>query len=381
MPSPPLRLYDAHADAPVEVTPRDRMSVYVCGITPYDSAHVGHAFLYAQFDVLVRFLRWRGIQVDHIQNVTDVDDDILRTAKERGVDFLELANREVEAFEHDMAAIGIQRPTHVPRATQYVPDIVEEVTLLYDSGCAYERDGTVYFRVSSDPSYGRLSRLPRDRMVMLAAERGGFPDDPNKEDPLDFVLWQRSKPGEPSWPSPWGDGRPGWHIECSTMARRLVGSPVDIHGGGPDLIYPHHESELAQAECAHPGEPFVRFWMHSGEVRMGGTKMSKSLGNLAFVGDLLKRHTPEAIRRLLLSHHYRESWEFFEDDLSRPPASGPDPMLTDGPNDVDAFLETLADDLNTPAALAILDRAEAAGADWVGEGRAILGLDWGAQET
>ena len=371
-------MFDAHAGEPVEVAPRDRMSVYVCGITPYDSAHVGHAFLYAHFDVLVRFLRWRGIQVDHVQNVTDVDDDILRTAKERKVGYLDLANREVEAFERDMAAIGIERPTYVPRATEFVPDIVEEVKLLYDAGCAYERDGTVYFRASSDPRYGRLSRLSREQMLVLAAERGGFPDDPNKDDPLDFVLWQRSKPGEPSWPSPWGDGRPGWHIECSTMARRLVGAPVDIHGGGPDLIYPHHESELAQAECAHPGEAFVRRWMHSGEVRMDGTKMSKSLGNLAFVGDLLTRHRPQAIRRLLLSHHYRESWEFFEADLDRPPATGPDPATVVGPADFDAFVEALADDLNTPAALAVLDRADASGADWVSEGRAILGLDFDA---
>jgi L-cysteine:1D-myo-inositol 2-amino-2-deoxy-alpha-D-glucopyranoside ligase len=375
MPSPPLRLYDEHAGVPVEVALRDRMSVYVCGITPYDAAHVGHAFLYAQFDVLVRYLRWSGIEVDHVENVTDVDDDILRTAKERGVDFLELANREVESFEREMAAIGIQRPTHVPRATQYVPAIVEEVKILYDSGCAYERAGTVYFRVASDPHYGRLSRLSRSQMVGLAAERGGFPDDPNKEDPLDFVLWQRSKPGEPSWPSPWGGGRPGWHIECSTMARQLVGSPVDIHGGGPDLVYPHHESELAQAECAHPGEPFVRYWMHSGEVRMDGTKMSKSLGNLAFVGDLLMRHPPDAIRRLLLSHRYRESWEFFEDGLSRPPATGPDPATVAGPSDFDSFLEALGDDLDTPTALAILDRGESAGAGWAGEGRRILGLD------
>jgi L-cysteine:1D-myo-inositol 2-amino-2-deoxy-alpha-D-glucopyranoside ligase len=381
MPTPPLRLFDRHAGAPVELQTRDRMSVYVCGITPYDAAHVGHAFLYAQFDVLVRYLREQGIEVTHVQNVTDVDDDILRTAKERGVDYLDLATREVQAFERDMAAIGIRRPTHVPRATDFVPDIVEEVKLLYDSGCAYERDGTVYFHVASDPRYGQLSGLTPDEMLPLAAERGGFPDDPNKENPLDFVLWQLSKPGEPSWPSPWGDGRPGWHIECSTMARRLIGSAVDVHGGGPDLVYPHHESELAQAECAHPGEPFVRHWMHSGEVRMHGTKMSKSLGNLAFVGDLLTRHSAEAIRRLLLSHHYREDWEFVETDLERPPATGPSPTAAEGPADLDSFLGALADDLNTPAALAILDRAQAVGADWVGAGRAILGLDGGAQET
>ncbi len=371
-----MRLYDERTGALAELTVGERMSVYVCGITPYDSAHIGHAFLYAQFDVLVRYLRWLGADVTHVQNVTDVDDDILRTARERGVDYLELADTEVAAFERDMAAIGIAAPTHVPRATRFVPEIVEEVKLLYDSGCSYEREGTVYFRVSADPGYGRLSALSRDEMLALAAERGGFPDDPNKDDPLDFVLWQRSKPDEPSWPSPWGDGRPGWHIECSTMARKLLGSPVDIHGGGPDLIYPHHESELAQAECAHPGERFVRQWMHSGEVRMDGTKMSKSLGNLAFVRDLLERHEPEAIRRMLLSHHYREDWEFVEDELRMPPAVGPIPG--DGPPDRASFLQALDADLDTPSALTILDRAVASedpvDRAWVDEGRSILGL-------
>ncbi len=370
-----MRLFDERVGEPVEISLSDRMSVYVCGITPYDSAHVGHAFLYTQFDVLVRYLRWRGIDVNHVQNVTDVDDDILRTARERGLDYMDLANAEVDAFERDMSAIGVARPTHVPRATRFVPEIVEEVTLLYGSGCAYEREGTVYFRVASDPNYGRLSGLPRERMLVLAAERGGFPDDPNKDDPLDFVLWQASKPGEPSWPSPWGDGRPGWHIECSTMARRLIGPTVDIHGGGPDLIYPHHESELAQAECAHPEAPFVRLWMHSGEVRMGGIKMSKSLGNLAFIGDLLTRHSAVAIRRLLLAHHYRESWDFLEEDLASPPAAKADAEAAAGPSDRESFLGALDDDLDTPAALAMLDRADAAGDPWVTEGRRILGLD------
>jgi L-cysteine:1D-myo-inositol 2-amino-2-deoxy-alpha-D-glucopyranoside ligase len=367
-----VRLYDERSGAPVEFPLGDRIGVYVCGITPYDSAHVGHAFLYAQFDVLARHLRSKGIRVDHVQNVTDVDDDILRTARDRGVDYLELADREIEAFTRDMAAIGIRPPTAMPRATQFVPQILQEVKLLDDLGCAYERAGTVYFRVAADPRYGRLSGLSREQMLPLAAERGGFPDDPNKDDPLDFVLWQRSKPGEPAWDSPWGGGRPGWHIECSTMARAILDLPVDIHGGGPDLIYPHHESELAQSECAHPETSFVRYWMHSGEVQMYGTKMSKSLGNLAFVGDLLQRYSPRTVRRLLLSHHYRETWEFREEDLTTAPAADPGP----GPADRDAFVAALDDDLNAPAALAVLDRAEAAGedAEWLEEAREILGL-------
>jgi L-cysteine:1D-myo-inositol 2-amino-2-deoxy-alpha-D-glucopyranoside ligase len=372
-----VRLYDEATGALAEFTVGERTGIYVCGITPYDAAHLGHAFLYLQFDVLARYLRSLGSEVTYVQNVTDVDDDILRTARERGVDYLQLAGTELAAFERDMAAIGIARPTHVPRATAFIRDIVEEVEALHDSGCAYERDGTVYFRVGADPRYGRLSQLSRDEMLALAAERGGFPDDPNKDDPLDFVLWQRSKPDEPSWPSPWGAGRPGWHIECSTMARKLLPSPVDIHGGGPDLIYPHHESELAQAECAHPGETFVRHWMHSGEVRMEGTKMSKSLGNLAFVRDLVRRHEPEAVRRLLLSHHYREDWEFAEEDLGAAPAVGE--AWGSGPSDRGSFLAALAEDLDTPTALAILDRAAASDRAedraWVAEGRWLLGLE------
>src|SRR5207244_3169470 len=217
----------------------------------------------------------------------------------------ELARSEVETFTRAMDALGVTRPTFSPWASEFVPDIIEAVQALVAAECAYQRAGTVYFRVASDPGYGSLSGLDRSRMLALAAERGEHPEDPNKDDPLDFVLWQRSASDEPSWESPWGPGRPGWHIECSTMARRLLGQPVDIHGGGTDLIFPHHESEIAQAEAV-PGErPFVRHWMHTGTVYMARAKMSKSLGNLAFVGDLVDRHGPLAIRRHLLRRHYR----------------------------------------------------------------------------
>jgi L-cysteine:1D-myo-inositol 2-amino-2-deoxy-alpha-D-glucopyranoside ligase len=331
---------------------------------------MGHAFTYVHFDVLVRYLRHQGIEVVHAQNITDVDDDILRVAMARGENFLELADREVKTFEEQMGAIGILPPTHSPRATEFVPAIIEEVQALFASGHAYERNGTVYFRVASDPSYGRLSRLSREEMLVLAAERGGHPEDPNKDDPLDFVLWQARREGEPSWESPWGPGRPGWHIECSTMARRLLGQPVDIHGGGSDLIFPHHESELAQAE-ALPGErPFVRHWMHTGTVYLGGEKMSKSLGNLAFVGELVERRGAVAIRRFLLNRHYREDWEFRDEDLERTPKP-----LGEGPSDRTAFFDSLDRDLDTPAALAILDRASSSGGGWVDEGRSVLGLD------
>ena len=355
-----MRLYDETSGQLREVEIRPRMTMYVCGITPYDSSHLGHAFTYVQFDVLARYLRYLGAEVVHVQNVTDVDDDILRAARERGVDYRDLADRETKAFDRVMGALNVTPPTHSPRATEFVRDMVEEVQTLLAQGCGYERNGTVYFRVSSDPRYGRLSRLGRDEMVRLAAERGGRPDDPAKDDPLDFVLWQSSEPGEPWWQSPWGRGRPGWHIECSTMARRLLGQPVDVHGGGTDLIFPHHESELAQAEAVSGDRPFVRHWVHTGQVFRAGEKMSKSVGNLVFVHDLLDRHDPMAIRRFLLRHRYREDWGFDErrldDDAIRKTDTERDGSW-DGPADRAAFFTALDDDMNTPAALAILDRA------------------------
>ena len=350
------------------------MSVYVCGITPYDSAHLGHAFTYVHFDVLVRYLRHLGAEVVHAQNITDVDDDILRVSRERGVDFQELARREVASYERAMRALRVAPPNHSPRATEFVPQMVEEVEALLDAGHAYERTGTVYFSVATDPGYGRLSGVGRDEMLKLAAERGGHPEDPHKGDALDFVLWQAWQPGEPWWESPWGRGRPGWHIECSTMSRRLLGQPVDVHGGGSDLIFPHHESELAQAEVVPGPRPFVRHWVHTGTVYMAGEKMSKSLGNLAFVDDVIQRHHPLRLREFILRRHYRQDWGFDEGELAEPfsqPGRGPD--------DRDDFYRALDEDLDTPEALRVLDRAALAGdskgkALWE-EGRALLGLD------
>jgi L-cysteine:1D-myo-inositol 2-amino-2-deoxy-alpha-D-glucopyranoside ligase len=359
---------------PLEVRPR--MGVYVCGITPYDTAHVGHAFTYVHFDVLVRYLRHLGADVVHVQNVTDVDDDILRAARERGVDHADLARREEAAFREHMRAIGVADPTHSPWASQYVPDMREAIGRLLASGVAYRRNGTVYFRVAADPRYGRLSGLSREEMLSLAEERGGHPEDPNKDDPLDFVLWQPSAPGEPVWESPWGPGRPGWHIECSTMARRLIGETVDVHGGGSDLLFPHHESELAQAENPPGGPPFVLRWMHTGAVHQEGEKMSKSLGNMTFVSDLLSRHDPMVIRRLLLSRHYREEWTFDEGQLDR--ATG-GPRLEPGATVEGcraAFFGALERDLDTPSALRSLDAARSlpGAEELVRDAEAILGL-------
>src|SRR6266536_3236039 len=257
--------------APLELG--GRVTLYVCGITPYDAAHVGHAFTYSAFDTLTRFLRSRGHEVIYCQNVTDVDDDVLARAARTGEDYLELGRRETAAYLHDMDALNIARPTHFPRATQEIPSMVE-----------------------------------------LAAQRGGDPDDTRKRHPLDFVVWQRSEPGEPAWDSPWGAGRPGWHLECSAMSRRYLGTTLDLHGGGADLVYPHHESERAQSEAAN-GVPFVRRWLHTGMVRYQGEKMSKSLGNLVFARELVRDHEPAAIRLALLGHHYRSAWEFDAEEL------------------------------------------------------------------
>jgi L-cysteine:1D-myo-inositol 2-amino-2-deoxy-alpha-D-glucopyranoside ligase len=378
-------LYDESSGGLSEIDIRPRMTIYVCGITPYDSAHLGHAFTYTHFDILVRYLRHLGAEVIHAQNITDVDDDMLRTARERGVDYAELAATEVASFERAMRAIGNLPPTFSPRATEFVPAMVQEVQAITAAGHGYERNGTVYFRVSSDPNYGRLSRLPRDEMIKLAAERGGQPEDPNKDDPLDFVLWQPSEPGEPWWESPWSRGRPGWHIECSTMARRLLGQPVDIHGGGSDLIFPHHESELAQAEAvAEEGQrPFVRHWVHTGTVYMSGDKMSKSLGNLTFVGDLLERHDPVAIRSLLLRRHYRRDFVFSVSELETAERADPSAGGTRGsPAGRDLrseFYAALDNDLDTPAAMRILDAAatstDRADRELADEGKRLLGLD------
>jgi L-cysteine:1D-myo-inositol 2-amino-2-deoxy-alpha-D-glucopyranoside ligase len=360
------------------------MTVYVCGITPYDASHLGHAFTYVHFDVLVRYLRHLGAEVVHVQNVTDVDDDILRVSKERGIDFRDLAEREVASFERSMRAIGVMPPTHVPRATEFVPQMIEEVEALVGAGHGYERNGTVYFDVSSDPGYGRLSRYSREEMLQLAAERGGHPEDPNKDDPLDFVLWQAWQEGEPWWGSTWGRGRPGWHIECSTMARRLLGQPVDVHGGGSDLIFPHHESELAQAEGVPGPKPFVRHWVHTGTVHMAGDKMSKSLGNLAFVDDLLRRHAPAALRAFVLRHHHRQDWEFLEEDLQGETGgsmalAGGDPTSIDVDAERAAFFAALGEDLDTPRAMQVLDRLSGSNDPeakaLAGEGAALLGLD------
>ncbi len=310
----PIRLYDTARREVVPFEPPPLVRMYVCGITPYDSTHLGHAATYLAYDVLIRRLEDLGHEVALVRNVTDVDDSILPKARALGVNYLELADAEMARFRSDMEALGMRPPLSEPRATEAVPQIIDLVEKLLEAGHAYRADGSVFFDVSSFPAYGALSGYDRDEMLRIAAERGGRPEDPAKRDPLDFTLWQRSADDEPSWDAPFGAGRPGWHIECSAMVLAAHGTTLDLHGGGTDLIFPHHESEIAQSTSI-TGEPLARHWMHSAMVAYDGEKMSKSLGNLVFVSDLLKVADARAIRLALLRHHYRAGFEWFDTDL------------------------------------------------------------------
>ena len=270
-----MRLYDTARREVVPFTPGEVVTMYTCGITPYDSAHLGHAAVYLIYDVLQRRLRDLGHRTLCVRNITDVDDDILRKARELGVHYLDLAAGEIARFDADMAALGLLRAYSEPRATSAIPDILGFIGMVLDTGHAYRAGGAVYFDVSSFPRFGQVSHLERDEMVALAALRGGRPEDPFKDDPLDFVLWQPSAPGEPSWESLWGPGRPGWHIECSALAIRELGTTIDLHGGGTDLIFPHHECESAQSEAA-TGSVFVRHWMHVGDGGLWAERRCRS---------------------------------------------------------------------------------------------------------
>jgi cysteinyl-tRNA synthetase len=349
-----------------------RVGMYVCGVTPYDVSHVGHARSALVFDVVARHLRYRGYQVTFVKNYTDVDDKIIARATQLGVPIEELAERYIKTYQDDMGKLGIEPPTEAPRATRHIPEMIALIERLVAAGVAYAVDGDVFFEVRRFPPYGRLSGKNLDEL--LAGARVEV--DERKRDPRDFALWKAAKPGEPSWPSPWGPGRPGWHIECSAMAMRYLGEAFDLHGGGQDLTFPHHECEIAQSEAA-TGKPFARYWLHNGLVNLGSEKMSKSLGNILTIEGLLRRHDPEALRLYLLQTHYRNPVEFAEEGvlgMRRPlerlrelvdeaagfarQASGPSP---DG-----AFRATVAalqerfeaamdDDFNTPQAVAALN--------------------------
>lgn len=311
-----MRLYNSLSRSVEEFEPQaESVTIYVCGITPYDTTHLGHAFTYATTDLLIRYLEYGGRKVRYVQNVTDIDDDILKRAATVGEDWKALGDRWTAHFIRDMQALNVRPPDYFPRATDVIEDIVDTVSALLEAGVAYARGGSVYFDVDRFEAFGQLSHLPRPEMLPVANERGNHPDDPNKRQPLDFVLWQAAAAGEPSWNSPWGMGRPGWHIECSTMATHLLGNTIDVHGGGSDLMFPHHECEIAQVEPITGQRPFVRTWMHTAMVRHQGEKMSKSLGNLVMVRDLLEGVSPDALRLYLGKHHYRQAWAFDQTEL------------------------------------------------------------------
>lgn len=311
-----MNLYNSATRTVEPLTVSDNhVGVYVCGVTPYDTTHAGHAFTFLTFDILVRYLRSTGLKVTYVQNVTDIDDDILRKAKEVGVSWKELGHAETEKYLNDMRALNAVPFDHYLRATETVPLMVSLVETLIKQGHAYEVNGSVYFSIASDPDFGKLSRIPRSEMLAVANERGNDPGDPQKRDPLDFVLWQAAKPGEPTWDSPWGPGRPGWHIECSAMSISVLGNTIDIHGGGADLMFPHHECEIVQSENATGVKPFVRYWMHVAMVEYQGEKMSKSLGNLVIASDVLQKYSSDAFRLYLFSHHYRTPWEYVDEEI------------------------------------------------------------------
>ena len=350
--------------------PPAEVRMYVCGITPYDSTHLGHANTYLAYDLLIRRLEDLGHSVRMVRNITDVDDSILHKARELGVDFLELAAAETARFHCDMEALDTRPPAAEPRATEWVAGMTALIDDLVAAGHAYTVDGTTWFDVSTWPGFGQLSGYDADTMRALSAERGGTPDDPRQRNPLDFVLWQPSAPDEPVWDSPFGPGRPGWHIECSAMSMGLLGSGFDLHGGGSDLIFPHHECELAQSEAA-AGRQFVKHWMHCGMVAYEGAKMSKSLGNLVFVSDLAKDSDPAAVRIALMGHHYRDDWEWHDGDMAegealldtlneaaRRPGSPGGGRRSRGGADPSPFArrlrDALDDDLDAPGARAVL---------------------------
>ncbi len=362
-----MQLYNTQSGRVERFTPREgAVGIYVCGITPYDTTHVGHAFCALTFDILVRHLRGKGLDVTFVQNVTDIDDDILRKAREVGIPWDELGRRETEKYLTDLRDLNALPFDHYVRATDHIPEMLAIIAPLIEQGHAYEAGGSVYFSVASDPEFGKLSHIPRPEMLPIANERGNTPDDPNKRDPLDFVLWQAAAPGEPAWDSPYGPGRPGWHIECSAMASRYLGPTIDIHGGGLDLVFPHHECEVAQSENAFGVEPFARYWVHVGMVEYQGEKMSKSLGNLVLVRDVLETYHPDALRLYLFSNHYRSSWEYRDGEIDRWatladdlreaaafPAYGIEEVV-DVSTFRERFFNALDDDLNTPIAIEAL---------------------------
>ncbi len=341
----------------------DVVKIYVCGVTPYDVSHVGHAMSYVIFDVLRRYLEYCGYEVRHIQNFTDIDDRIIARAERRGITIDQLTGELIERYHDDMRALNVL-PAHVyPQATHEVPKMIEMIQGLIEKGYAYASDGDVYYRVERKEGYGKLSHRALDSMIAGARVE----IDELKENPMDFALWKAAKPGEPSWESPWGPGRPGWHIECSAMALRYLGEQIDIHGGGEDLVFPHHENEIAQTEAFTEKVPFVRYWVHNAWVKAGEEKMSKSLGNFVPITDALERWSADAVRIWVLTSHYRTPLTYTEEALlaakraserlrlaARATGGSTDGQPVDAEPFRQQFIEAMDDDLNAPRALAVL---------------------------
>ena len=360
-----MKVYNTLSAKKEEFSPQgDEVKIYVCGVTPYDDAHIGHAMSYIIFDVIRRYLRYKKYRVKYVQNVTDIDDKIIDRANKLGIPPSELAEKYTESYFEDMEALNIEPADVYPRATGEIDKIIEVVGGLIDKGYAYPAGGSVYFRVRNDPDYGKLSH--RSLEAMRATE--GAMGSQEKEDAMDFVLWKAAKPGEPSWDSPWGEGRPGWHIECSAMSLKYLGDTLDIHGGGQDLIFPHHENEIAQSEGFTGKKPFVKYWLHNGLVQLGGDKMSKSLGNLITIKQALEKYSADALRIFVLSSHYRSPLTYSEEGLeaarsaeerllrvvSREDPTGGKGEAFDAKSYQEQFIEAMDDDFNSAKALGVL---------------------------
>jgi L-cysteine:1D-myo-inositol 2-amino-2-deoxy-alpha-D-glucopyranoside ligase len=370
-----MRLFDTARREIVAFEPGEEVLMYTCGITPYDATHLGHAATFIAYDVLQRRLIDRGHSVTCVRNVTDVDDPLFAKARELGVHYLDLAAGQEARFERDMAALNALPVASTPRASSAIADIRGFIGMVLDRGYAYEAGGSVYFDVSKFEGFGSLSGYSEQEMLDLARRRGGNVEDPNKRNPLDFVLWHPSAADEPAWDTMWGAGRPGWHIECSALALRELGTTIDLHGGGADLIFPHHECERAQSEAA-TGQLFVRHWMHTALISKDGEKMSKSLGNLVFVDALRDQWDPMVIRLLLIENHYRTEWEWDASRLEanqarltawRAAANGSAGTV------VGQVRDCLDADLRTPEAVAAVDAAAARG-ESTAEAAALLGV-------
>lgn len=359
-----IRIYNTLTQQKENFTPIEpgKVRMYVCGMTVYDYCHLGHARVLVAFDVVTRYLRDRGYDVTYVRNITDIDDKILRRAEENGEPFTDLTERMIAAMHEDEARLGVLPPSAEPRATDYIAEIIAMITTLIESDHAYAADnGDVYFSVESFEGYGKLSKKKLEDL--LAGARIDVQEA--KRSPADFALWKAAGEGEVSWSSPWGDGRPGWHIECSAMSTRCLGDTFDIHGGGPDLLFPHHENEIAQSECA-TGHAFVNTWMHAGAIRVNKEKMSKSLGNFFTIREILETYPPEVVRFFLVSSHYRSQVDYSEDNLSEAGRSlarlyhalrgiVPEKSVDVSETDHDRrFVELMDDDFNCPGAISVL---------------------------